>query len=102
MAKSKTRTETEFLRGKVRELESEVKKLRKVASRNYKKAQQLENVVDERKDEEFAEIEAKFEPTMPRCPECLSNKDFEIVPLGAREMHLCNDCGYRKTYARKK
>ena len=93
MAKTKDRSETEFLRGRVRELESEVKQLKRIANRTLKKVRQYESIMGEQESNE--DVEKQF-PTAPAtCPEC--NSKLDIFIIGVRELRMCTSCSYRKT-----
>jgi hypothetical protein len=98
MAKQKERSELEFLRGRVRELEALVKQLQKKASRSDKRKQQLENVVDEREEEAQQEVAKTFEVEVAelKCPSC-GSKEFCQVLIGNRNLEMCDSCGHRKT-----
>jgi len=102
MAKQKERSEAEFWKGKARELESEVKKLKKTNGRSAKKAKRLENLVENftSPDEEMIET-FPVRNTKVRCPEC-SSDDYEVVDLILKDLHRCFACNYHKTFAKAK
>lgn len=99
MAKKRERNETEYLRGLVRELKSEVRNLKKLVGRNSKKLRGYEQLVSE--DDPDAEIEHIIKSQKLRCPDCQSS-DTASVDLGVRELNICYGCGYRKAIPKPK
>lgn len=94
MAKNKDRTEIEYLRGIIKKLEAENRRLKKVSGANTKKLANLDDIEDDVEEEQKQEVKIKNLFQEQQCPEC--NRTLEVIELGARKMHTCA-CGYRKT-----
>lgn len=90
-AKRKERNELEYYKGKLRELKSQVRNLKKSDSRNKKKLNSYDQFYNEDVIEEDFIIEKKN-----RCPDCTSF--VEVIPLGNRDLWLCEACGFQKTF----
>lgn len=98
MAKKRERSETEFLRGLVRELKSELRHLKRKNNSNNKKLRGFEQLVGD-PEEDAIVFETKL-PDRLKCPDC--GEQVEVVDLFVRELHLCTGCDFRKTYPKKK
>ena len=93
MARTRTKNDLEYFKGRVRELEKENKHLKRSVSRNDKRNQQMENTSVE-EVEEVEEIEKATQVVLPKCKDCYSTS-FREVNLGIRILNICNKCGTR-------
>jgi formamidopyrimidine-DNA glycosylase len=95
MAKKRTHSETEFLRGRVKELSTENRSLKRQLGRSSKAIKQFENFLGEDEAEEQLE-DQKIEESVLRkdsCPKCSS--ELESVVVGNRKLFMCTSCNYR-------
>lgn len=93
LAKSKERNSTEFYRGKIRELTSEVKRLKRQLRNQEKHYVDPVNYLDELLEEEIKE---KKQEHRIECPECITGT-IVVSDLGIKSLEKCNQCSYRKT-----
>lgn len=89
MAKTRRRerSETEYLRGQIKKLESENRQLKKRVKQLDRKAHFYEDLVDEGVEE----IDFKAE----RCPQCKNGTIF-LLDLKYVKFQTCTECDYRK------
>ena len=73
MARTRTKNDLEYFKGRVRELEKDTS---------------VEEV------EEVEEIEKATQVVLPKCKDCYSTS-FREVNLGIRILNICNKCGTR-------
>lgn len=92
MAKKKERSETEYLRGVIKNQRSIIKHLQKEVGRSKKRQQQDELMAEELLEDEFQEQDMISDN---KCPEC-GKGTLETVDLKVRKMTVCNSCNYRK------
>jgi hypothetical protein len=85
--KKKDKSETEYLRGQIRQLKAQVKNLRKELSR-------FEKIEPE---EEELEIVNELEPKAIKCPLCPGNV-IKTNIQGIRMIETCSECDYRKVW----
>lgn len=90
--KQKERSETEYLRGVIKNQRSIIKHLQKEVGRNKKRQQQDDIIAEELLEDEFEERDIIADN---RCPECHKGT-IETVDLKVRKMVVCNSCNYRK------
>ena len=90
MARTRTKNDLEYFKGRVRELEKENKHLKRSVSRNDKRNQQMENT----SVEEVEEVKEATQVVLPKCKACDSTS-FREVDLGIRILNICNNCGTR-------
>lgn len=98
MAKAKGgSSDLEYYRGKLREKEKEIKKLKSELSRYQKRERQVDNL-----EETAAELALEVSITKASkkdksdCPECQSGQ-MTIIDLGSiRKIHKCLNCGWSK------
>lgn len=91
MAKTRERSEVEYLRAENKRLKSENRHLKKKLGITNKKVQVYENAMD------------LSEPEMPlvaveqehKCSQCMDS--LEIVDLGIRTLIMCHTCKTRKS-----
>lgn len=92
MAKSKTKSEVEHLRGLVKELKKEIgrkeKRERRYEDLESKEAEALEREADEKYKESSV-------PIKDRCPNCAG--ELQSVEIGVVKLITCDDCKYRLT-----
>lgn len=90
MSKTKQRehSETEYLKGQIRKLESENRQLKKRLKKLDRRAHFYENIVEE----SVEEVEVK-----DKCPSCKKG-DLVLIDLKYVQFEQCNeeDCDYRK------
>ena len=92
MAKTKERSELEFLRSENKRLKSENRQLKKLLGRNTKTLK----VLEEHFEEEAEEIDAAIvDVAAPSCPKCCGELAF--TDLGNRRLTNCTSCKYRRT-----
>lgn len=95
MAKSKSKSEEEYLRGQIRELKSINKHLQSEVNRLSKRAHLYNEPDNELVMQE--EVEQSL-PKKQKCPNC-NKTDWDSVPLGdTRVMRICYSCGYRRSF----
>jgi hypothetical protein len=92
--KNKSGSETEHLRGLVREQKSIIRQLKKQLSRAGKRPQEIEEQEEPDFDQEMAY------PTQEKtfsCPNC--SEKLTVLEIANRFIEMCPDkeCGYRKT-----
>lgn len=106
MAKVKTHSEVEHLRGLVKELERENAQLKREKNkqtgqlrRKLKESRKLEhhydNIVDEYQ-EYVAEEETAEIPKVAKCPECLTGSLNLVLDLNDKDIFNCNNCNFKK------
>lgn len=90
--KRKNKSELEYLRGIIRELEKENRQLRK-------------RVREVEKKEHFFEKEPELEIDQPKidaCPDCGKGTVNLVIALDHISVFECNICNYRKSLKREK
>lgn len=95
MAKNKSRSETEHLKGIIKNQRSIIKNLKKEVSRHGKRAE-IYNDLEEKITESMIEedMEEQIFESKHSCPNCQS--ELEVIKLPNRDLFMC-ECGYRKT-----
>lgn len=89
MAKKKERNESEYYKGIIRNLKSEVRHLRK-------RLKELEN---QQSNYQYSETEEIDLDTRVNCPQCGKGK-LDVIKIVNRQFEKCSLCSYR-TKARK-
>lgn len=95
MAKSKDRSETEYLRGIIKNLKSENRNLKKQLSRSNKRAHQYEDFETKLQDTEVEEVFESVIPPEKTCPKCKSK--LKESPLGIKVLITCTSCNFKET-----
>jgi ribosomal protein L37AE/L43A len=90
MAKKKSRSEVEYLRGLIRQQLKEIKKLKKQNNRNTKRKVAIDSW-EVPEQEEQPKVLAKN-----KCPKC-NSEDVKTLNLGIKKILVCNECNFRKT-----
>jgi len=101
MTRKKSHSETEYLRGVVRELKSEIRNLKKQSGNKSKKLKVYENLVVENEIENETVAEEVFSVKKLRCPDCNSDQ-MDVVDLIIKDLWECEACGFRRTFLKKK
>ncbi len=91
MAKSRTRSEVEHLKGIIKELKKEIGRKEKL-ERRY---QDLESKEAEALEREAAEKYKESVPIKDRCPNCRG--ELQCVEIGVVKLITCDNCKYRVT-----
>lgn len=95
MTKPKERSETESLRGQVRNLRAEIKHLKRELGRKTKREYQFESLQEDLKEIELVkEIEPRLVNTT-KCPKC--NGKLKYSDLGVRTLVKCEECSFRES-----
>ncbi len=97
MAKKKSGSELEYLRGVVKNQRAIIKNLKKQVSRHDKKAHQYNDLEDKIAEADMIEDEKENGTpvfTKDKCPEC--SGELEEIDLNIRLMIKCSGCPYRK------
>lgn len=89
MGKQKEKSEVEYLRGLVRQLRSENKKLKNELKRLKKKETETDELREELKDYHYEE--KMHEDT---CPDCQKGR-LTSTHLGVKILYICSVCGHR-------
>jgi hypothetical protein len=96
MAKSKDRSEVEYLRGLVKDLKSQVRNLKKEVSRSSKRQHREQDLEEIVKEIQFTETQEAEQAKGVTCPnKCKA--PMEAADLGIRTIHTCTSCGHRIT-----
>jgi predicted nuclease with TOPRIM domain len=96
MTRSKDRSEVEYLRGRVKELQSENRNLKKQLSRKEKREHQYEDLEEKLKEVELEEETEVFqEAARIKCPKCKG--EIGQVAIGTRLLLKCESCGHRES-----
>lgn len=96
MAKSKDRSEIEYMRGLIKNLKAEVRNLKKQVARHNKRAHQYEDLEERQAEVEVADLYTTTVTSKIICKSCSSDK-MEEVSLGVKKLIVCRDCGKRET-----
>lgn len=92
MARNKDRNELEHLRGEIRSLEKENKRLKRLLRQQEKEHQKYDiDILNELLKEELNDVK-KTE----KCPQCHIGQ-LEYSDLGIKTLEKCTECQYRKT-----
>jgi hypothetical protein len=95
MAKSKERSEVEFLRAENKTLKAQVRHLKKEVARKQKREHQFNDLEERERELEEVELISEIKDTKELCPDCRSTK-IQVTDLGAKKIMVCYDCGFRK------
>lgn len=100
MGRKRDRTETEHLRGAIKKLIAENRRLKKQTNSSKKRLAAIEEAEDS-EIEEIAEYKTEGEllktSAGKKCPHC--NSELDSVEMGPRTLYFCDDCRYRRTEA---
>ena len=96
MAKTRERSEVEYLRAENKRLKSENRHLKKEINKTGKKIRQYEAQID-LAEPDMPEVSAE-EQSQINCKEPGCEGRVTMVDLGVRLMRVCDACGQRKTY----
>jgi hypothetical protein len=96
MAKSKERSEVEYLRAENKGLKSQIRHLKKELARAQKRQHQYEDLEERSIELELEESEiAQPVNEAKGCPSC--NGKLVEVDIGVRKLIRCESCDYRVT-----
>lgn len=96
MAKPKDRTEVEFLRGQNRDLQKQIKHLKKELGRMNKRARNVEDLEEIIREDDIGQGSPTVAVDAVRlCKKCQSNS-LTVANLGVKTYLFCNDCRARE------
>lgn len=95
MSRGKDKSEVEHLKGVIRELQAENRRLKRQSKRVEKERVRIDAWMD---DVMEAYVDQEPPPPPPdRCPMCGEKEEYSKSDLGNRILHNCKHCGYRKS-----